>query len=130
MKPRSAEGRHRSRAARDAKTCNARSSTGRHAPQASAPMARNADLKACGRLYSEMESAVLNAVRGLTDQQAESLRRCIANLNQVNCWWAEYRVAPIIRIALVERRRERRSVGRKLRRRATNRPADSRADRG
>lgn len=66
-------------------------------------MTKNLDLKHCGRIYAAMDADVRNSIRALDDDKAKKLRRALDRLTQVNCWWAEYRVAEIVRSALRDR---------------------------
>ena len=67
-------------------------------------MSRNADLRKCGQFIMDAENAITRHVLSLDDKRAESLRRAMRRLTETNCWWAEYRAARVIKVALGNRR--------------------------
>jgi hypothetical protein len=71
-------------------------------------MAKNAELRFCAKRFAAMEADVTDAVRKMDDVKAERLRRAVSRLTNTNCWWAEYAVRDIIKIALRIRRSDKR----------------------
>lgn len=54
--------------------------------------------------YSAMLAAVERIVESMTDDELTKVLAATRRPSQTNCWWAIYRVAPIVREAVLEER--------------------------
>lgn len=76
-------------------------------------MKRNPLLQEFGAAYSAVESLIVVKVGKLSDSQASTLRRAVDSLTDSNCWWATYKIKPLVQYALEERGRMKRARSRK-----------------
>jgi hypothetical protein len=78
-------------------------------------MKKNPVLQEFGAAYSAVESLIVSKVGKLSDSQARTLSRAVDSLNEGNCWWATYKIKPMVQYALEERGRMKRARSRKKR---------------
>ena len=84
-------------------------------------MKKRLALQEFGAAYSAVESLIVSKVGKLSDSQARTLSRAVDALTATNCWWATYKIKPLVQYALEERGRMKRAMSRRK-----SRAADSR----
>lgn len=70
-------------------------------------------LQEFGAAYSAVESLIVTKVAKLSDSQTRSLSKAVDGLTQTNCWWATYRIKPLVQYAIEERGRMKRAMSRR-----------------
>lgn len=70
---------------------------------------KNPTLQEFGAAYSAVESLIVVKVGKMSDSQARTLSRAVDSLTATNCWWATYKIKPLVQYALEERGRMKRA---------------------